>query len=46
VLNVCNVKRDVNVPVAPGSDRQAGIRYFVLPAVVAGGAGLQLSGDF
>lgn len=46
VFNVCNVKRDVEVPVAPGSDRQAGIRYFVLPTVVRGGGGVQVTGDF
>jgi membrane-associated phospholipid phosphatase len=42
----CDRVRDVTVPVAPGSDRQAGVRYFVLPAVLDGGAGLQVTGDF
>ena len=42
----CDMVRDVTVPVAPGSDRQAGVRYFVLPAVMEGGGGLQVTGDF
>jgi membrane-associated phospholipid phosphatase len=46
LLDLCVGKRDVTVPVAPGSDRQAGIRYFVLPAAFYGGGGLELTGEF
>jgi membrane-associated phospholipid phosphatase len=46
VVGGCDLVRDVTVPVAPGSDRQAGVRYFVLPAVMPGGGGLQVTGDF
>jgi membrane-associated phospholipid phosphatase len=46
VLNLCAGSRDVTVPVAPGSDRQAGLRYFVLPAAFYGGGGLELTGEF
>ena len=46
LLGACDMARDVNVPVAPGSDRQAGVRYFILPTAMDGGAGLQITGDF
>lgn len=46
VLNLCAGSRDVTVPVAPGSDRQAGISYYVLPAAFYGGGGLELTGEF
>lgn len=46
VVGGCDIVRDVTVPVAPGSDRQAGVRYFVLPAVLPGGGGVQVTGDF
>ncbi len=46
LINACNFERNVTVPVAPSSDRQAGLRYFVVPTAYPGGGGLQLSGDF
>jgi hypothetical protein len=45
-LGLCANERDVTVPVAPGSDRQASVRYFVLPAAFYGGGGLELGGEF
>ncbi len=46
LMGGCAIVRDVTVPVAPGSDRQAGVHYFVLPAAMPGGGGLQVTGDF
>lgn len=46
LIGGCDLVRDVTVPVAPGSDRQAGLHYVVLPAVMPGGGGVQITGDF
>ena len=45
-IGACDLARDVKVPVAPGSDRQAGVSYFVLPTVMDGGGGLEITGEF
>lgn len=46
VLGLCAGARDVTVPVAPGSDRQASLRYYVVPAAYVGGGGLEVNGEF
>jgi membrane-associated phospholipid phosphatase len=45
LIGACNMPRDVRIPVQPSRDLETGARWFVLPAVFDGGAGLQMAGE-